>query len=152
MLSGSPRVRKCLSGLFCIFWNRNWFPACTSWESLLHDLEFLASLGNEKIHPIPRPRSAFIPAAAAKSLQSCPTLCDPIDSSPPGSPVSGILQARTLEWVAIAFSSIIPTWQQSQVAHHASGRPALPGLSRLTVLLIFSFWPLEAFKLVSTKV
>ena len=44
-------------------------------------------------------------AAAAKSLQSCPTLCDPIDSSPPGSPVPGILQARTLEWVAISFSS-----------------------------------------------
>ena len=44
-------------------------------------------------------------AAAAKSLQSCPTLCDPIDSSPPGSPVSGILQARTLEWVAISFSN-----------------------------------------------
>ena len=41
---------------------------------------------------------------AAKSLQSCPTLCDPIDGSPPGSPVPGILQARTLEWVAIAFS------------------------------------------------
>ena len=44
-------------------------------------------------------------AAAAKSLQSCPTLCDPIDSSPPGSPVPGILKARTLEWVAISFSS-----------------------------------------------
>ena len=43
-------------------------------------------------------------AAAAKSLQSCPTLCDPIDGSPPGSPVPGILQARTLEWGAIAFS------------------------------------------------
>ena len=43
--------------------------------------------------------------AAAKSLQSCPTLCDHIDSSPPGSPVPGILQARTLEWVAISFSS-----------------------------------------------
>ena len=39
-------------------------------------------------------------AAAAKSLQLCPTLCDPIDGSPPGSPISGILQARTLEWVA----------------------------------------------------
>ena len=47
-------------------------------------------------------------AAAAKSLQSCPTLCDPIDSSPPGSPVPGILQARTLEWVAISFSN---TWK-----------------------------------------
>ena len=44
-------------------------------------------------------------AAAAKSLQSCPTLCNPIDGSPPGSPVPGILQARTLEWVAIAFSN-----------------------------------------------
>ena len=48
---------------------------------------------------------AFISAAAAaKSLQSCLTLCDPIDGSPPGSPVPGILQARTLEWVAISFS------------------------------------------------
>ena len=44
-------------------------------------------------------------AAAAKSLKSCPTLCDPIDGNPPGSPVSGILQARTLEWVAISFSN-----------------------------------------------
>ena len=43
-------------------------------------------------------------AAAAKLLQSCPTLCDPIDVSSPGSPVPGILQARTLEWVAISFS------------------------------------------------
>ena len=47
-------------------------------------------------------------AAAAKSLQSCLTLCDPIDSSPPASPVPGILQARTLEWVAISFSN---AWQ-----------------------------------------
>ena len=44
-------------------------------------------------------------AAAAKSRQSCPTLCDPIDESPPGSSVPGILQARTLEWVAISFSN-----------------------------------------------
>ena len=44
-------------------------------------------------------------AAAAKSLQSCPTLCDPIDGSPPGSPISGILQAKTLEWAAISFSN-----------------------------------------------
>ena len=48
----------------------------------------------------------FLPtAAAAKWLQSCPTLCNPIDGSPPGSPVPGVLQARTLEWVAISFSS-----------------------------------------------
>ena len=44
-------------------------------------------------------------AAAAKSLQSCPTLCDPIDGSPPGSPIPGILQARILEWVAISSSN-----------------------------------------------
>ena len=49
--------------------------------------------------------SAAAAAAAAKSLQSCPTLCNPIDGSPPGSPVPGILQARTLEWVAISFSN-----------------------------------------------
>ena len=48
---------------------------------------------------------AYRVAAAAKSLQSCPTLPDPIDGSPPGSPVPGILQARTLEWVAISFSN-----------------------------------------------
>ena len=45
-------------------------------------------------------------AAAAKSLQSCPTLCNPIDGSPPGSPVPGILKAITLEWVAISFSNV----------------------------------------------
>ena len=46
-----------------------------------------------------------VAAATAKLLQSCPTLCDPIDGSPPGSPVPGILQARTLEWIAISFSN-----------------------------------------------
>ena len=46
-----------------------------------------------------------VTVAAAKSLQLCPTLCDPIDGSPPGSPVPEILQARTLEWVAISFSN-----------------------------------------------
>ena len=50
-------------------------------------------------------RSVCEDAAAAKSLQTCPTLCDPIDGSLPGSPVPGILQARTLEWVAISFSN-----------------------------------------------
>ena len=57
--------------------------------------------GSGKGNKCPKPSAA----AAAKSLQSCPTLCDPIDGSPPGSPVPGILQARTLEWVAISFSS-----------------------------------------------
>ena len=57
--------------------------------------------------PLPSPyhRYAAAAAAAAKSLQLCPTLCDPIDGSPPGSPVPGILQARTLEWVAISSSN-----------------------------------------------
>ena len=50
-------------------------------------------------------RAAAAAAAGAKSPQSCPTLCDPIDSSPRGSPIPGILQARTLEWVAISFSN-----------------------------------------------
>ena len=59
--------------------------------------------------------------AAAKSLQSCPTLWDPIDSSPPGSPVPGILQARTLEWGAIAFSAPCPSQSQtSQLPHWAT--------------------------------
>ena len=57
----------------------------------------------ERTRPGPEP---FVAAAtAAKSLQSCPTLCDPTDGSPPGSPVPGILQARTLQWVAISFSN-----------------------------------------------
>ena len=54
--------------------------------------------------------AAAAAAAAAKSLQSCPTLWDPIDGSPPGSPIPGILQARTLEWVAIYFSN---AWKHS---------------------------------------
>ena len=53
----------------------------------------------------PEISTAAAAAAAAKSLQSCPTLCDPIDGSSPGSPVPGILQARILEWVAISFSN-----------------------------------------------
>ena len=61
----------------------------------------LESKGMKHIYSI----CCYNPAAAAKSLQSCPTLCDPIDGSPPGSAVPGILQARTLEWVAISFSN-----------------------------------------------
>ena len=51
--------------------------------------------------------AAAAAAAAAKSLQLCPTLCDPIDSSPPGSSIPGILQARKLEWVAVSFSNTL---------------------------------------------
>ena len=55
--------------------------------------------------PLPSLVKKAAAAATAKSLQSCPTLCDPIDGSPPGSHITGILQARTLEWVAISFSN-----------------------------------------------
>ena len=58
--------------------------------------------GKPRDYPVQERTAA---AAAAKALQSCPTLCDPKDSSPPGSPVHGIFQARTLEWVAISFSN-----------------------------------------------
>ena len=68
------------------------------------------------------PRKKYAAAAAAKSLQSCPTLCDPIDGSPPGSPVPGILQARTLEWVAISFSN---AWK---------GKVKVKSLSRVRLL------------------
>ena len=57
--------------------------------------------------------SSSAAAAAANSLQSCPTLCDPTDGSPSGSPVPGILQARTLEWAAIAFSTSSSTRDQT---------------------------------------
>ena len=62
-----------------------------------------------KVYPykLNKPTEYAAAAAAAKSLQSCPTLCDPIDGSPPGSAISGILQARTLEWVAISFSNAL---------------------------------------------
>ena len=69
-------------------------------------------------------------AAVARSLQLCPTLCDPIDGSPPGSPVPGILQARTLQWVAISFSN---AWQWKVKVKSLSGirlmNCGLPGSS-----------------------
>ena len=83
---------------------------------------------------------AIIPmVAAAKSLQSCPTLCDPIDGSPPGSTVPGILQGRTLEWVAISFSNdegekwkrsrlVVSDLQQPQGLQHQA--PLSMGFSR----------------------
>ena len=77
-------------------------------------------------------------AAAAKSLQSCPTLCDPIDSSPPGSAIPGILQARTLEWVDISFSNTCIThWElrQSFTLNNPVG-PYLPTI--ITIILCVS--------------
>ena len=104
-------------------------------------------------------------AAAAKSLQSCPTLCDPIDGSPPGSPVPGILQARTLEWVAISFSSawkwkvkvkllshvrlVVTPWTAAYKAppsmefsrqEYWSGVPLPPPLSYLSWYCIIKIW------------
>ena len=64
----------------------------------------ISEIGNKKIGK-PFKRLAQTKVCYAKSLQSCLTLCDPIDGSPPGSAVPGILQARTLEWVAISFSN-----------------------------------------------
>ena len=58
-----------------------------------------------QVDSLPLWSAAAAAAAAAKLLQSCPTLCDPIDGGPPGPPIPGILQARTLEWVAISFSN-----------------------------------------------
>ena len=82
----------------------------SSWQIILSDV-ILNILGNIKSEFWSAKtqdsgcRAIIAAAAAAKSLQSCPTLCDPIDSSPSGSPILGILQARTLEWVAISFSN-----------------------------------------------
>ena len=70
--------------------------------------------------PLTDTHTQWAAAAAAKSLQSCPTLCDPIAGSPPGSPVPGILQARTLEWVAISFSN---AWKWSLSVMSDSSRP-----------------------------
>ena len=78
----------------------DFFPSISYLSIIKCDSLLLYTLSNPlRFYQVPPP------AAAAKSLQSCPTLCDPIDGSPPGSPIPGILQARTLEWVAISFSN-----------------------------------------------
>jgi len=78
--------------------------------SILHCRQILYHWATREAHIL------WFAAAAAKSLQSCPTLCDPIDSSPPGFPVPGILQARILEWVAISFSNAWKVKSESEVA------------------------------------
>ena len=72
------------------------------WNSHRDDVSWVCrdALGSLSLHV-----SSSSAAAAAKSLQLYPTLCDPVDGSPPGSPIPGILKARTLEWVAISFSN-----------------------------------------------
>ena len=88
------------TGVGCHFLLQRIFPTQGSSPGLLYCREIFYCLSHQG-SPICKNTAA---AAAAKSLQSCPTLCDPIDGSPTGSPVPGILQARTLEWVAISFS------------------------------------------------
>ena len=94
-------------------WNGKWQPTSVFLPGESHGQKSLAGYSPQGCTELDMTEAAlhlekdlllFI-AAAAKSLQSCLTLCDPIDSSPPGSPVPGILQARTLEWVAISFSN-----------------------------------------------
>ena len=86
-----------LCGLDLFFTDAGGFSPYVVGTPGLHSFSFIISEKSSSCSP----RSA----AAAKSLQSCPTLCNPIDGSPPGSPIPGILQTRTLEWVAISFSS-----------------------------------------------
>ena len=81
---------------------RTWDLACRSQVERTKEIKMRGEKKKEHIHTYIYIQLA---AAAAKSLQSCPTLCNLIDGSPPGSPVPGILQARTLEWVAISFSN-----------------------------------------------
>ena len=75
-------------------------------------------------------------AAAAKSLQSCPTLCDPTDDSPPGSPVPGILQARTMEWVAISAQSLSHVQLCSTMKCNTAGFPVLHHLPEFAQIYI----------------
>ena len=82
------------------------FPKCKHLNSLQFELFGLLLLFPFPLPlPLLSPHSRFLYKYTAKSLQSCLTLCDPIEGGPPGSPVPGILQARTLEWGAISFSS-----------------------------------------------
>ena len=83
-----------LESVLPMFSSRSFIVSGLTFRSLIY-FEFIFVYGVRKCSA----------AAAAKSLQSCPTLCDPIDGSPPGSPVPWVLQARTLEWVAISFSN-----------------------------------------------
>ena len=81
-------------------------PSATPWTAAFQAPPSMGFSRQEYWSGVPLPSPMLLSAAAAaKSLQLCPILCDPIDGSPPGSPISGILQARTVEWVAISFSN-----------------------------------------------
>ena len=83
--------------------SRTWL---SNWTELNWDSHTETSFSLTELYDEWHSCRGFAANAAAKSLQTCPTLCDPIDGSPPGSPVPGILQARTLEWVAIYFPNV----------------------------------------------
>ena len=124
---------------------REWW--CDSSVQSLSCVQFCASPWKQHAR---LPCSSLIPtaAAAAKSLQSCPTLCDPIDGSPPGSSVHGIFQARVLEWVAIAFSDQLLELAQNHV-HQVSDtiQPSHPLLfpSAFNLAQPQGFFPMSQF-------
>ena len=99
------RVCVCAQSLSCVqLFEILWSIVCQAPLSMgFSRQECWSRLPCPLLGHLPDPRME--PAVAAKSLQSCPTLCEPIDGSPPSSPIPGILQARTLEWVAISFSN-----------------------------------------------
>ena len=107
IVSGSAHVSANSTISFFLWPSNTPLYVCASSSLSIHLLMLFLSLIDGSLSPSPcgclLPETAA--AAAAKSLQLCPTLCNPIDGSPPGFPVPGILQARTLEWVAISFSN-----------------------------------------------
>ena len=96
---------------------------CVTWEVLGsgRDILDVREMFNDQQPESGRSRNSTA-AAAAKSLQSCLTLCDPIDGSPPGSSVPGTLQARTLEWVATSFFSRRSSWTRDRTHISSAGR------------------------------
>ena len=98
------RIRDSLDSNFSLFLIQAWQHRS---ERGCNDEGVAADITEQLFHFMPLIFGLLYPAAAAKSLQSCPTLCDPIDSSPPGSSIHGIFQARVLEWLAITFSIIL---------------------------------------------
>ena len=94
-LQGKPKN----TGVGSLFLLQQIFPTQESNWDLLHCSRILYQLSYQG-----RPENSLLLLLLTKSLQLCPTLCDPIDGSPPGSPIPGILQTRTLEWVAISIS------------------------------------------------
>ena len=90
-------------------------PLQATQGTTLHvDITRWSTSKSDWLYPLQSEMEKLYAAAAAKLLQSCPTLCDPIDGSPPGSTIPGILQARTLEWVAISWEALYSQQKQDQ--------------------------------------